>query len=327
MTASPPAATRDFDGLARLCKGTGDPLRLEILRVLKTDSFGVLELCDILGIKQPALSHHLKVLANTGAVTTRREGNSVFYRRELADPGALRGPLLAALFAAVDRIALDTATARNIARIKHAREEAAREFFDRHAERFREQQDLIAPCDQYLQATTDLLRQTGPDKRQVALEIGPGEGEFLPALARLFKQVTAIDISGEMLDKAGIRIRQQRLRNVDLLQADTAEAVRRGIQVDRIACNMVLHHVPSPADVFRDCAHLLHAGGALIVTDLCRHDQDWARPMCGDLWLGFDPEELTGWAQSAGLESKESLYLGLKNGFQIQVRRFDKTEP
>ena len=67
-----------FLNIASLLKGTGDPLRLEILRALKTDSLGVQELCNIFDIKQSGMSHHLKVLAKAGAVTTRREGNSIF---------------------------------------------------------------------------------------------------------------------------------------------------------------------------------------------------------------------------------------------------------
>ena len=312
--------------LAQLLKGTGDPLRLEILRALKADSFGVLELCDIFAIKQPAMSHHLKVLANAGAVTTRREGNSIFYRRALADLNEPQGQLLAALFGVVDQVPLQVSTAANVAQIKDEREELAREFFDRHADDFREQQELIAPFDQYVEGVTDLLLQTGPDPQQNVLEIGPGEGAYLPTLAGLFKSVTAIDISGEMLEKAEALIRHNKINNVTLLKADTEDAVKQQIRVQRVICNMVLHHVPSPADVFADCAQLLEPGGALIVTDLCRHDQDWTKKMCGDLWQGFDPEELTSWAEAAGLESKESLYLGLRNGFQIQIRRFDKPE-
>ena len=67
--------------LANLCKASSDPLRLQVLRILCRDSFGVSELCSIFDIRQPALSHHLKVLANAGLVATRREGNSIFYRR------------------------------------------------------------------------------------------------------------------------------------------------------------------------------------------------------------------------------------------------------
>ena len=95
--------------------------------------------------------------------------------------------------------------------------------------------------------------------------------------------------------------------------------------MDHIVCNMVLHHVPSPADIFIDSGKLLQVGGSMVVTDLCRHDQGWAKENCGDLWLGFEPDDLTRWANAAGLEDSESLYLGLRNGFQIQIRRFEKS--
>ena len=67
--------------LAATFKAAGDPMRLEILRIMERDSFGVLELCKIFAVQQPSMSHHLKVLAKAGLVATRREGNSIFYFR------------------------------------------------------------------------------------------------------------------------------------------------------------------------------------------------------------------------------------------------------
>ena len=64
------------------------------------------------------------------------------------------------------------------------------------------------------------------------------------------------------------------------------------------------------------------SGGVLLVTDLCRHDQNWAHDACGDLWLGFDEEELLGWAERAGLKQLEAQYVAQRNGFQVQVRTF-----
>ena len=63
-------------------------------------------------------------------------------------------------------------------------------------------------------------------------------------------------------------------------------------------------------------------GGVVLVTDLCHHDQGWARENCGDLWLGFDPQALAEWAQAAGLLEIASVYLAQRNGFQVQVRLF-----
>ena len=85
---------------------------------------------------------------------------------------------------------------------------------------------------------------------------------------------------------------------------------------------MVLHHTPDPAHILQDLARHLAPGGVVLVTDLCQHDQAWARENCGDLWLGFDPQDLAAWARDAGLTDIASVYLAQRNGFQVQVRLF-----
>ncbi|MFP9025202.1 ArsR/SmtB family transcription factor, partial [Pseudomonas aeruginosa] len=87
----------DYDPLAALCKAAGDSLRLNVLRALANDSFGVLELAQIFAIGQSGMSHHLKVLAQAGLVATRREGKAIFYRRSLPLAEATGGALKAAL--------------------------------------------------------------------------------------------------------------------------------------------------------------------------------------------------------------------------------------
>lgn len=319
-----PQAVAHPDAIAQLCKAAGDALRLEIVRALKNDSFGVLELSDIFEMRQSGMSHHLKVLLKAGVLSTRREGNSIFYRRTLVDVLSPLGSLLKSLYQAVDSTPLSANVANNIAAIKEQRAEAARSFFNRVADDIDLQQELIALPEHYLDSTRAVLDQCPPCKNGRALEIGPGDGRFLATLANRYSEVVALDISEEMLAKAGQFCREHGLENVRLIRGDTQEACREGLEVDRIICNMVLHHVPSPADVFADSARILRKHGSLIVTDLCRHEQQWARERCGDLWLGFEPKELNDWASAAGLVEQEGLYLGLRNGFQVQVRRFDK---
>ncbi|MCL6414124.1 metalloregulator ArsR/SmtB family transcription factor [Aestuariirhabdus sp. Z084] len=316
-----------FAPLAQLCKASSDPLRLQILRVLQSNSFGVLELCSIFDVKQSGMSHHLKVLANAGLVDTRREGNSIFYRRALTSPDQLGNELRAALFKSLDAVELSPQTRDQVQAIHLLRSQSSREFFARHAEQFRQQQELIADYSQYAGSARDLLLGDDLNEAATAIEIGPGEGAFLAELSPRFHQIYAIDNARPMLDQAQAFAQQANLNNIEFILGTTADALKGNLRVDAIVINMVLHHVASPAELIEDAATLLKPGGRLVITDLCSHDQNWVREACGDLWLGFEPEEFTGWAQRAGLVAGDSLYQGQRNGFQLQVRRFNKPAP
>ena len=115
---------------------------------------------------------------------------------------------------------------------------------------------------------------------------------------------------------------QEQLDNIEFILGDTGHDRLSSLNADCIVVNMVLHHTPSPAHIFSDLANCLGPSGVLLVTDLCRHDQDWAREACGDLWLGFEPDDLLAWAENAGLREIDGAYLAQRNGFQIQVRLF-----
>lgn len=320
MSTQPPALPACDDELAALCKAAGDALRLNILRALASDSFGVLELAQIFAMRQSGISHHLKVLAQAALVATRREGNAIYYRRALPREGQRGALLQAALLQEVDALELDTAVQARIHAVQEQRAAAARDFFARTLEKFRAQQDLIAGVAQYRDSLLTLLDAQHFAAGASALEVGPGDGGFLPELARRFARVRAEDSSPAMLELARRRCVEEGLGNVELQLADalndTAEAA------DCVVLNMVLHHFSDPASALARLARRVRPGGSLLLTELCSHDQQWAREACGDVWLGFDQEELAHWAEQAGLKPGASLYLGLRNGFQIQVRHF-----
>ncbi|MBS3804100.1 MAG: metalloregulator ArsR/SmtB family transcription factor [Oleiphilaceae bacterium] len=312
--------------LAPIYKASGDPLRLEILRVLRRDTFGVLELSHLFDMRQSGMSHHLKVMHKAGLLEPQREGNAIFYRRPLhLETDKLADGTIRQVFDTVDRIPLPPHLQQRIEAIRTQRADQCRAFFARHAEQFREQQELIAAFDLYAGPVAKLLRQRADRKNWLtALEIGPGEGAFLPVLSQLCPRVVALDNSRDMLAKARQACLDEKIDNVELIEGVTDALVDRGDTFDLVVANMVLHHVPSPADILLDAAGLMTPGGCLVISDLCRHDQEWAKDNCGDLWLGFEPEELTAWANEAGLTPGESLFIGLRNGFQIQVREFWK---
>src|SRR5690606_23076519 len=266
--------------LANLLKAAGDPLRLEILRVLSRDSYGVLELCRIFSIKQSGMSHHLKVLANAGLLSSRREANSIFYRRAYLSPDHAFAALQQQLFASLDALPLAEHLLAPIRELQLERSQAAQAFFSENADKFRAQQDLIASYPVYAEQMTQLLNNTVLRGKNLALEVGPGEGEFLAILAQRFNHVVALDNALTMLDKARNFARENNLRNIEFIHGDTQSLRDHKVLADCILVNMVLHHTPSPADIFQDLSNALAPGGALLICGLCRHEQAWARDAC-----------------------------------------------
>lgn len=307
------------DDLAAFCKAAGDALRLHILRVLANDSFGVLELAQIFAVGQSGMSHHLKVLSQAGLVATRREGNAIFYRRALPSSA-----LHSAVLDEVDALPLPAEQQSLIQKVHEQRAEASRDFFARSADKFQAQQELIANLAQYQEPLLALLDSLDPLRRACALEVGPGDGAFLPELARRYRRVLAVDNSREMLELARQRCLDEQLTQVELRLADALQLSEE--TVDCMVLNMVLHHFAAPAEALKALARQLKEGASLLISDLCQHHQSWVREACGDLWLGFEQDELTRWAKAAGLEPGDAVYVGLKNGFQIQLRQFVKPQ-
>lgn len=310
------------DTLLQLCKAGGDALRLQVLRVLSRDAYTVQELCHILDSRQSGLSHHLKILLSAGLVTKRREGNSLFYRRTYRATHPQLTALQQQLLSSIDQLALSPELEARLEQVIDERSARSQAFFAQYAGQFQAQQEQMVAFEVYGQSTAELLANSQPQGGELAVEVGPGDGAFLTELAKRYQRVVAIDNSAAMLDKAKQTVIQQGLDNVrcQLDSADIAAA-----SADCVVANMVLHHVPSPVDIFREAASWLKPGGLLCVTELCRHDQNWAREACGDLWLGFEPDDLSEWATASGFSDGPAVYLAQLNGFRVQVRQFINT--
>ncbi|MEH6557832.1 MAG: metalloregulator ArsR/SmtB family transcription factor [Oceanicoccus sp.] len=311
--------------LLAFCKASADQLRLAVLRILSRDSYGVLELCSIFDCKQSGMSHHLKILANAGLVITRREGNSIFYRRAHRNNNDSLNDMQQALITTIDRQPISTDLQAKVDAVQHERAANSALFFDENADLFSQQQEQVAAYELYGPNTIELLTSSFSHKNcGSVLEVGPGEGAFLAELAPRFQQVYAVDNSQQMLDKASSFAKKRGLSNITFVYGDTKAKQLQNLQADCAVVNMVLHHLPSPADIFFDLANVLKKDGQLFVTDLCSHDQSWARESCGDVWLGFEPEDLTLWAANAGFKTGENIYLAQRNGFRVQIRQFIK---
>jgi DNA-binding transcriptional ArsR family regulator len=82
--AAPPPPSREIlDAAGELLRALAAPVRIAIVLQLRESQRCVHELVDALGVPQPLVSQHLKILKAAGVVTGERSGREVLYR--LAD--------------------------------------------------------------------------------------------------------------------------------------------------------------------------------------------------------------------------------------------------
>jgi tRNA (cmo5U34)-methyltransferase len=111
---------------------------------------------------------------------------------------------------------------------------------------------------------------------QSLLDVGCGAGnyslkllEYLPNL-----DVTLLDLSGPMLDRALSRVQPATRGEVKVIQGDIRQAPLEPSSFDLIVAGAVLHHLREEEEwdlVFRKLYQVLKEGGALWISDLVAH--------------------------------------------------------
>ncbi|RPE82047.1 bifunctional 2-polyprenyl-6-hydroxyphenol methylase/3-demethylubiquinol 3-O-methyltransferase UbiG [Vulcaniibacterium tengchongense] len=150
------------------------------------------------------------------------------------------------------------------------------------------------------------------------LDVGCGAGLLSEALAGEGAQVTALDLSPELLKVArlhglesGVRV-DYRQQSVESLAAETPGAF------DAVTCMEMLEHVPDPASVIGACAALLRPGGRLFLSTLNRTPAAFALAIVGAEYVArilpkgthqyrdfIRPSELAAWLREAGLRLED----------------------
>ena len=77
----PDVERRQADRMAKVAKALGDPIRLQLVDVLRKHAgkVCVCELTPLFDVGQPTISHHLKVLREAGIVDSERSGLWAYY--------------------------------------------------------------------------------------------------------------------------------------------------------------------------------------------------------------------------------------------------------
>jgi ArsR family transcriptional regulator len=69
--------------LAKVFKALGDPTRVRLVSLIAASPDGEACICDLtapVGLAQPTVSHHMKLLADAGLITRTQRGKWAYYR-------------------------------------------------------------------------------------------------------------------------------------------------------------------------------------------------------------------------------------------------------
>ncbi len=272
-----------------------EPMRLRVLALASAQELSVGEISEALEQSQSNVSRYIAPLRDAGLVATRRHGKHVLIQAVIS---ARRDPVVADALAAAQRLCAEDGSLSRVDRIIAARDDNGRAFFERVDDGQRPPQ-LAAELPSYALAMGWLL-----ERRGLAVDAGTGDGALLDLLAPLFESVIAVDRSEAQLARARQRVQSRGYDNVRLVHSGAEGEVLRtevGTGADLVMASRLLHHAPLPRETVRSLAGLVAPGGALLILDYARHDDEAFGEHQADVWLGFEPDELREFAVDAGL--------------------------
>ena len=279
-------------GTSRLLKALADETRLRILHLLGHEELSGTDLMEILNMGQSRISTHLALLKEVGLVVDRRHGRRSLYS---IAPGPAAG-----LWEDVLEVNRPTPEFQaDLAGLEALHERSkleSRAYFDRVAAAFGEQ---ILPGRTW-EGLARALIQLAPRGRYA--DLGIGDGLLTLMLAEVASQVTAVDLSGEMLAQLDARAKAKGFTNIELVEGDIEDLPLADASHDVVVASQALHHAHSPARCLAEAKRVLVRGGRLLVIDLLAHTEEWVREKLEHQHLGFTEQALEGLLSAAGFE-------------------------
>lgn len=140
-------------------------------------------------------------------------------------------------------------------------------------------------------------------KNKVTADLGCGSGFITLALAEDSSIVFSVDNSVNMLTELKKNVNNKSLNNVYPLKSSLTDISLFDESIDAVFINMALHHIKDAGRAIKEMHRILKKGGSLVISDVMKHNGEWAREEMFDEWLGFSNEDITNWLKEAGFEN------------------------
>ncbi|MBL8923565.1 MAG: methyltransferase domain-containing protein [Myxococcaceae bacterium] len=295
LQLSTPASSRAMPRV-ELYKLFAEPGRLQVLALCAEEELSVSELATLLDDSQPQVSRKVAPLRDVGLLEARRDGTRTFLRAVAVTNDAVVQDAVAE----GRRLCLADGSLSRLPAVLSAREARGVEHFDVEPVEKPSSGPTTPEHLAHLAALAPLL-----PGRQLALDVGTGDGLVLDVLAPLYQRVIAVDRSRAQLARVAQRLSTRGFHHVSLFEgsyddAALVERVATAGGADLVFAGRSLHHASRPGQAVRSLARLLKRGGHLVVLDYLPHELDVMREQ-GDVWLGFPDAEVRRFLDEAGL--------------------------
>ncbi len=291
-------------------KALADETRLRLLNLLLRHELNVNEIVSVMGMGQPRISRHLKILTDCGLLKFRRDGLWVFYSASQEGRGGSFNELFS------DFTGDDQELKQDYNGMKAVLEEGLQEktrFFDSIASDWDDIKlgifGTVKLSDEIVERMTDC---------DVAADLGCGTGELLLPIKKKARRVIGVDKSPKMLEEAERRLASNG-KGIELRIGEMEHLPMRDQEADTVIINMVLHHLPSPDTSILEAGRVLKSGGSLIIIDLEKHQNEEMRKKYEHRWLGFTKKNIEKWLSAGGFIPREFIQFDARDGLKIDL--------
>ncbi|MBU8906004.1 class I SAM-dependent methyltransferase [Desertibacillus haloalkaliphilus] len=158
------------------------------------------------------------------------------------------------------------------------------------------------------------------DGSERVLDIATGGGHVANALAPSVKQVTAYDLTTEILAAAKSFIESNGFQNVEFVQGDAEQMPFADEAFDVVTCRIAAHHFPNPESFVQESFRSLKQGGQFLLIDNVSPEREDFDHFYNKVEKDRDYSHHRAWKKSEWLKMLEEA------GFEIEeTHRFTKT--
>lgn len=227
-------------------RAAGETTRLRLLHLCARGEHTVSDLVAVLGLSQPRVSRHLKILCDAGLLERFRDGHWVYFRVPMSGDGANNAGHILSMTRSDDlQVAADERALQGLlGDQQHAHADPLLRRFNR----------LIIDC--FLSHPVGDL-----------LDIGVGSGAILKLLATKANRAFGIDVDSTVRHAARRNFARASLANCSVRSGDMYRLEFDDAQFDTVVLDEVLLAAERPAAAIAEAARVLRPNGRLLLIE------------------------------------------------------------